>query len=142
MAKTSGLPLGLIWKDQAIDHPPQPYPIPVACAITQISATGNRGSFRFNLTAGTSVGVMKLVFNTGNFLIPKNGVGGSNGNGPCSSPSPMADRMKWSHGTYSDQDAGSTIGGNFYLNNSSGATDVPVIGVDTENLSPVSNLEK
>lgn len=142
MAKTSGLPLGLIWKDQAIDHPPQPYPIPVACSITQISATGNRGQFRFNVTAGTSVGVMKLVFNTGNFLLPSNGVGGGNGNGPCTSPNPMADRMKWSHGTYSNQDAGSSISGNFYVNDSSGLTDVPVIAVDTQNTTSSSNLEK
>ena len=147
MSSTLGLPLGLIWKDQAVDNPPQPYPIPVACQITQISATGNRGQFRFNVTAGTSVGVMKLVFNTGNFLLPSNGAlfpsgASANGDGPCSSPSPMADRMKWSHGTYNDQDAGSSIGGNFYENDSSGATDVPVIAIDNQNTSTSSNLEK
>jgi len=142
MSSTLGLPLGLIWKDQAVDNPPQPYPIPVACQITQISATGNRGSYRFNLTAGTSVGVMKFVFNVGNYLLPGNALGGSNGVGPAQTSNAVGDRMKWSHGTYIDQDSGSSIGGNFYENDSSGATDVPVVAIDTNNTLTISNLEK
>jgi len=142
MAKTLGLPLGLIWKDQALDNPFVPPPPPIACAITQIQADGNRGMYRFDITAGTSVGVMKLVFNTGNFLLPSNGAGGGNGDGPAQTVNAMGDRMYWSHGTYNNQDAGSSIAGNFYVNDSSGATDVPVVAIDTQNTSVSSNLEK
>jgi hypothetical protein len=142
MAKTLGLPLGLIWKDQAIDNPFVPPPPPIACAITQIQADGTRGMYTFSITAGSSVGVMKLVFNTGNYLLPSNSLGGSNGVGPAQTVNAMGDRMKWSHGIYNNQDAGSSIAGNFYVNDSSGATDVPVVAVDTINTSINSNLEK
>ena len=137
MAKTSGLPLGLIWKDHINDTPPQPYPVPVTCSVDQIGASGSRGVYHLTLSAGTSLGVMRITFNTGNYLLP-----GNTSSGPAKAINSIPDRLVWDHGTYYNQDSGSSIGGNFYQNDSSGATDVPVITVDSENLSLSSNLER
>ena len=137
MAKTSGLPLGLIWKDHINDTPPQPYPVPVTCSVNQVGASGSRGVYHISLSAGSSVGVMRLTFNTGNYLLP-----GSASGGPATAVNSIPDRLVWDHGIYYNEDAGSSIGGNFYANDSSGATDVPVITTDSENLSLSSNLER
>jgi len=138
MAKTSGLPLGLIWRDFAIDHPAQPYPVPKTCGTFEINASGSKGLYRFAVDAGTSVGVMRVVFNTGNYLLP----GDASGAGPALAVNSIPDRLVWYHGTYNNQEAGSSVGGNFYANDSSGATDVPVITIDSENLNTSSNLER
>ena len=138
MAKTSGLPLGLIWRDFAINHPAQPYPVPKTCGTFEINASGSKGLYRFAVDAGTSVGVMRVVFNTGNYLLP----GDASGSGPALAVNSIPDRLVWYHGTYNNQEAGSSVGGNFYANDSSGATDVPVITIDSENLSTSSNLER
>ena len=137
MAKTSGLPLGLIWKDHINDTPPQPYPVPVTCSVNQIGASGSRGVYHLTLSAGTSVGVMRITFNTGNYLLP-----GNVSSGPATAVNSIPDRLVWDHGIYYNQDAGSSIGGNFYKNDSSGATDVPVITIDSQNLSTSSDLER
>lgn len=138
MAKTSGSPLGLIWRDFATDWPAQAYPAgPTPCTIQNINTTGSKGVFRMTLDAGTDVGVMRIIFNTGNYLLP-----GDVSGGPATAVNSLGDRLSWSHGIYNNQDSGSSVGGNFYENNSSGVTDIPVITKDSENLTSTSNLDR
>lgn len=138
MAKTSGLPLGLIWRDFATDWPAQPYPVgPTPCTIQNINTSGSRGVYRMTLDAGADVGVMRIVFNTGAYLLP-----GDVADGPARTVNSLGDRLVWSHGVYNNQDSGSSIGGNFYENLVTGTGDVPVITKDSENLTATSNLER
>lgn len=138
MAKTSGLPLGLIWRDFATDWPAQAYPAgPSPCVVQQINTSGSRGVYRMTLDAGTDVGVMRITFNTGAYLLP-----GDVSGGPARTANSLGDRLVWSHGTYNNQDTGSSIGGNFFANDSSGAYDVPVITKDNQNTLATSNLER
>ena len=138
MAKTSGLPLGLIWRDFATDWPAQAYPAgPTPCTVQQINTSGARGLYRMTLDAGADVGVMRITFNTGAYLLP----GDING-GPARTANSLGDRLIWSHGTYNNQDTGSAIGGNFFANQTTGTYDVPVITKDNQNTTISSNLER
>lgn len=137
MAKTSGLPLGLIWKDHINPTPPQPYPRLQPCSLNNLQADGSVGSYRITIDAGSSKGVMRVLFNTGNYFLPS-----AETLGPAKAANNLPDRLSWSHGSYYNQDDGSSIGGNFYANDSSGATDVPVVSKDSENLTSFSNLQR
>ena len=138
MAKTSGLPLGLIWRDFATDWPAQPYPAgPTPCTVQQINTTGSRGVYRMTLDAGTDVGVVRITFNTGAYLLP-----GDVSGGPARTANSLGDRLVWSHGVYNNQDSGSSIGGSFFENSITGTGDIPIITKDNENLTTTSNLER
>ena len=114
MAKTSGLPLGLIWRDFATDWPAQAYPAgPTPCTVQQINTSGSRGVYRMTLDAGTDVGVVRITFNTGAYLLP-----GDVSGGPARTANSLGDRLVWSHGIYNNQDSGSSIGGSFFENSS------------------------
>jgi len=138
MAKTSGLPLGLIWRDFATDWPAQAYPAgPTPCTVQQINTSGSRGVYRMTLDAGTDVGVVRITFNTGAYLLP-----GDVSGGPARTANSLGDRLVWSHGIYNNQDSGSSIGGSFFENSITGTGDVPIITKDSENLTTASNLER